>query len=74
MPVREQQQQERDGQHDDRDPARLIERDEHEPRVLTAGMDQVTAELTETAVTPKKTPMRSISHPIEFSGRRDAST
>ena len=45
VPVREQQQQERDGQHDDRDPARLIERDEHEPGVLTAGMDQVTPDL-----------------------------
>jgi hypothetical protein len=46
MPVREQQQQERDGKHHDRDPARLIERDEHEPGIPPAGVDQEAAELT----------------------------
>ena len=38
-------------------------------------MEQVTAPSSlAIAVTPKKTPIPSISHPIEFSGRRDAST
>ena len=45
MSIGEQQQQERDGQHHDRHPARLIERDEHEPDVASAGVDQVRPEL-----------------------------
>ena len=76
MPVREQQEQERDGQHDDRDPARLVERDRaRAPVSRLARVDQVVAERGERSPSaPKNVPIPSISQPIEFSGRRVAST
>ena len=56
MPVREQQEEERDGQHHDRDPARRIERDQHEAGSRIARVEQVFADRYEERRQPEERP------------------